>query len=99
MSLFCRLQGALTWQRVLGCALYSRHCQGPGLVQLRPGKPPEEPAGCREEGTVLSCTDQEAPAVADLPAPIHVGQHEGEGLPEEERRDSDLPTRPVMANL
>lgn len=62
-------------------------------------QPPEEPAGGREEGTVLSCTDQEAPAVADLPAPIHVGQHEGEGLPEEERRDSHLPTRPVMANL
>lgn len=41
--------------------------------------------GCREEGAVLSGTDQEAPAVADLPAPIHVGQDKGEGLPEEEK--------------
>lgn len=41
--------------------------------------------GRGEEGAVLSCTDQEAPAVSDLPAAIHVGQNEGEGLPEEER--------------
>ena len=37
--------------------------------------------GCREEGAVLSCTDQEAPAVSNLPAPVHIGQNEREGLP------------------
>ena len=41
--------------------------------------------GCREEGAVLSCTDQEAPAISNLPAPVHIGQNEREGLPEEEQ--------------
>lgn len=41
--------------------------------------------GCREEGAVLSCTDQETPAISNLPAPVHIGQNEREGLPEEEQ--------------
>lgn len=56
----------------------------PWLLQLKLEQAqPWSGAGRREEGAVLSSTDQETPAVADLPAPIHVGQNEREGLPEE----------------
>lgn len=69
------------------CSLFiTTSAKEPWLLQLRLeqtqlwGK-----IGCREEGAVLSCTDQEAPAVSNLPAPVHIGQNKREGLPEEEQ--------------
>lgn len=91
------LQRALTWQQVLGRALpATTTAKEPWLLQLKLEQAQLwSRAGCREEGAVLSSTDQEAPAVSNLPAPIHVGQNEGKGLPEEEHTHGlHLPTRP-----
>ena len=81
------LQRALTWQQVLGRALpATTTAKEPWLLQLKLEQAQLwSRAGCREEGAVLSSTDQEAPAVSNLPAPVHIGQNEREGLPEEEQ--------------
>lgn len=81
------LHRALTWLLLLGCALSTTTpAREPGLLQLRLEQAQLwSRSGCREEGAVVSGTDQETPAVSNLPAPIHIGQDEGEGLPEEEQ--------------
>lgn len=83
------LQRALTRA---GAGLCSLQPPLPGRLGLCSGGLSKPSCGAGQlQGAAVSCTDQEAPAVSNLPAPVHVGQDEGEGLPEEEQTRSSLP--------
>lgn len=67
-------------------SLCNRLCQGALAFAAQAGANPAVGQNRMQRGGgILSGTDQEAPAVSNLPAPVHIGQNEREGLPEEEQ--------------